>query len=383
MIAWRLRNPGVEIRLTWGWLALMIALAGIAIYELSPVSATLSERIEWGLAAAVLIVGGLASLAIHEAAHLLVSIRQGRIIPWLAPALVGTLPDSVYEPEDPHDDALLAAAGPLATSLVTIILGLAWFAIEGTISLSTSSLLGILTLVNGGLLLMSLMPGYPFDGSRMLRAFIWYITDDLILATRIVTYYGHVLALMGIGGGAILIAMGDIRSVWGAFLVVTFWAINRGISQGMNHIFWSETGKRLRVDDVFQGGGRRISADTTIDQGVDQLLESHRGASTIVVDSDQKVIGLIALRDLRSVPREEWHVRTMRDVMHHADDLASVSTTAQLSELIAVLPPESTNEVLLARDGRVIGAVNRRQLVHAIREYLSAEHLENLRRQRR
>ncbi len=278
---------------------------------------------------------------------------------------------------------MLAAAGPIASATLTMLLGLLWFAIEGSISFTTTSVLGLLTLVNAGFLLVSLMPGYPFDGSRLLRAFIWYITGDLIQSTRIVTYYGHVLALMGMGAGAVLVAMGDIRSVWGAFMVVTFWAINRGITQGMNHIFWTETGKRLRVDDVFMGGGRRIPADTTIDHAVDQLLESHRGASTIVVDSDQQVIGLIALNDLRSIPRDEWTFRTMRDAMRSTEGLGSVSTSAQLIELINLLPPESTQEALLVREDRIIGAVNRRQLVHAIRDYLSAEHLERLRRQRR
>lgn len=380
---WHPKLSGVTVRLAWGWLGIVVALLAIAIYERLPQNQALVDLLAWSSLVLLLIGGAILSLAAHDLGHVLISRRQGHPIKSVSPAHLGTLPDTLFDPEDPRSDALIAAAGPVVSAALTIVLGLVWFVMGRPLGMSMSGAVGLLTVTNAILLASSLLPGYPFDGGRLLRAFLWFVIDDLVIATRLVAYYGYALALLGLAGGVALVASGGSRAIWGAFIVLTFWGINRSIVESVNHVFWLETGKRLHVGDVFVGAGRRIRSSTTIDQGIEQLLESHGEAATVVLEEGQ-VVGVVDLNSIRGIPRTQWPKTTMRDVMRSVDAYVQVPTNAQLRDLLVHLPPGSRSEVLLTRDdGRIIGAINRSQAIQKVREYLAAERLERERNARR
>jgi Zn-dependent protease len=353
------------------------ALVGISVYIVVPPGLTRAEQIDWTAAVLIVGVGAVGTLALHELAHILVSRRGAEPMFASEPALFGALPDTVYNAESPARELRVALAGPLASLACTAMLAGLWYAVP-TVSRQIEDALGIAAAFAGGLTLLSLMPGYPFDGSRILRAFIWHLTDDLILASRLVTFYGYVLTMTGLLIGVLLISLGQDWAVWGMWLLLLFWMLNGSIREGSNHVYWRENSKRLVVDDLFVGSGRRLPAGTTIDDAIETLLEAYGHGPTLVTDGDDAV-GIVHLGCIRQVPRAIWTERCLRDVMLPLASHRRVGTEQPLADLVALLPPGSNAIVLIERKGKVVAATDRQLVVERLRDYLHAERIARMR----
>lgn len=371
------RIGGVSLRLTLGWCLVAAALVGISVYIVVPPDLTRAEQIDWTVAVLFVGIGAVGTLALHELAHILVSRRGAEPMQASEPALFGALPDTVYNAESPARELRVALAGPAASLACTAVLAGLWYAVP-TGSWQIDGALGIAAAFAGGLTALSLMPGYPFDGSRILRAFIWHLTDDLILATRLVAFYGYVLTMTGLLVGVLLVSLGQDWAVWGMWILLLFWSLNGTIREGSNHIYWRENSKRLVVDDLFVGSGRRIPAGTTIDDSIETLLEAYGHGPTLVIDGDEAA-GIVHLGCIRQVPRALWTERRLRDVMLPLTSHRRVDTDQPLADLVALLPPGSNAIVLIERKGKVIAATDRQLVVERLREYLNAERIARMR----
>ena len=378
----RLSLGEIEIRATVAWLLVAVALLAISIYvtvpeRLSGVTTTMQLSIP-----AIVVAGLAASLALHEIAHVAVARRGGGALVALSPQLAGALPDTLFEAHDPASEVRVGLAGPLASWLLAGLFGALWWAGGGLASDELSDTVGLLALANAGLAVVSLMPGYPFDGGRVARGFFWYLNGDLMSATRIVGYSGYVIIMAAMASGAFLVVNGGNYAVWGVWVLVTAFMINRSVGAGISHIFWAQNSRRLRVDDLFIGGTRRIQSSVTIDEAIERLLEGHEDGPMLVFDGDMAV-GMIELSSIRPVPRRQWTEKTMGDVMTSIEGLRSTTSSSGLIDLIDLLPPDKESVALITRNGSVIGATDRRDVVRRLQQYLAAERLEQMRRRRR
>ncbi|MFW6074638.1 MAG: site-2 protease family protein [Chloroflexota bacterium] len=376
----RIRQPaigGVRIFVSPIWLAVALALAGTTISLIWPDRTTSL----WLVAIGTGVLGIIGSLAIHEVAHIAVARRLQQGFRGVAPDLLGGLPDMSYNASDPGRDVRIALAGPVGSALLALGFALVWWGTSSSFDPLPSVAL-VLALFNAGLAFFNLMPGYPFDGSRILRAFIWYIHGDFFLATRIVGYYGYFHILMVIAFGAYLVSTGGRSAVWGAWVILAGWMWAQAIGRGVTHVFWLENAKRLRVNDVFAGGGNRVDGERTIQESVETLLEMREEGPTLVFEQGEAA-GIVDLGVVRRVRRAEWSELKMRDIMQPLTGFQRVDTGEPLEKLFDLLPYGGSEIALIERHGRVIGAVTRQEVVDHLQEYLIAERLENLRRRKR
>lgn len=371
------RIGGVSLRFALGWCLVAAALVGISVYIVVPPGLTRAEQIDWTVAVLIVGFGVVGTLALHELAHIVVSRRGADPMVASEPALFGALPDTVYNAESPARELRVAIAGPIASLACAAVLAGLWYIVP-TSSWQIDGALGVAAAFAGGLTALSIMPGYPFDGSRILRAFIWHLTDDLILATRLVAFYGYLLTMTGLLVGVLLVSLGQDWAVWGMWLLLLFWSLNGTIREGSNHVYWRENSKRLIVDDLFVGSGRRLAAGTTIDDSIETLLEAYGHGPTLVIDGDDAA-GIVHLGCIRQVPRAIWTERRLRDVMLPLDSHSRVATEQPLADLVALLPPGSNAIVLIERQGRVIAATDRQLVVERLRDYLNAERIARMR----
>ncbi len=373
----RFSIANLEIRATLVWLLVVSALAVIATYLMVPgIMPSLPGQVVFVMAT---LVGVIGSLTAHELAHLLVARRSGAGLVAISPQLAGALPDTVFEARDPASELKVGIAGPLASLFVGAIAGGVWLVSLEFDSSNVSTIVGLLALANLGLVVVSLMPGYPFDGGRIARGVFWYLGGDLMTATKIVGYVGYVVIMAVMALGALLVVSGGTYAVWGVWVLLTAFMINRSVADGISHVFWSQNSQRLRVDDLFVGGTRRIQSNVTIDAGIERMLEGHDDGPLMVFDGDSAV-GLVDLKSIRPVPRRLWTERQIADVMAPIEGLPSTTSSSQLSELIDLLPPDQDAIALITRDGRIIGATDRADVVRRLQNYLAAERLDKLRR---
>jgi Zn-dependent protease len=189
------------------------------------------------------------SVVAHEFAHALVARRFGVRTAKITLFLFGGVAELETEPGTPRADAAIAAAGPAMSALLGVIALAATFAIDRYVPGTLGSALGRLgtyvALVNGVLAVFNLIPAYPMDGGRVLRAALWQRGHDRRTATIAASRIGMAFALVFVGAGVLASAgLHDLSygscAVMGAFLLRQSWSQERAL----------RTSGRLRPGDV-------------------------------------------------------------------------------------------------------------------------------------
>jgi Zn-dependent protease len=203
---------GFEVALDPSWFLLAVLVAwslstGFFPYRFEDISAGQA----W-LMGVVGTVGLFLSIIAHELSHSLFARRTGISMQGITLFLFGGAAEMGDEPARPRDEFLIAIVGPLAS----IAIGAAFFALNlfGAASgwpLAVNGVLEYLASINVILAVFNLIPAYPLDGGRVLRAALWAWKKDLLQATRISSRVGWLF-------GALLIGLGVLRLLGGAVL---------------------------------------------------------------------------------------------------------------------------------------------------------------------
>lgn len=366
---------GIPLRTSWAWIAVALAMTVISLTQLAPTGSAVPIWLAW---ASIVGLGAVGSILAHDYGHVVAARRLGTSFVSIEPSVVGALPDTCYPPESPDREVRVALAGPAVSLGLAALFGLGWL-VAGSPRDLPGSAIGIIAAFNAGMVALGLLPGYPFDGGRVFRAFLWYLTGDLVRATRITSIYGHVLLFLTLLGGVILLSAGNEASVWGTWVLILCWTINRARSEGFSQILWSEAGKSLQIDDLFQAGVNRVNAASTIDECIESLLDNFRRGPTLVL-RDQDVVGIVELASVRRVPRANWTQVPVGEIMTPVEHIPRLEYTAPVSELLAALPGGARNVVLIERNGSIIAAADRDFVMDRVESYIRAQHFARRRR---
>ncbi|RIK46026.1 MAG: hypothetical protein DCC58_04575 [Chloroflexi bacterium] len=363
---------GVSLRVNWLWLVVTIVIAGITIESLAP-NRPIAELYGWIASAALIATGLLLSLLVHDAAHILAGRSTGSKVRAIEPALLGNLSDAAFPPTTPGTEAIVALSGPAASALTGGLL-LATSLLAPTSSQSVASSLLVLGFFNLGLCSLSMLPGYPYDGGRALRAFIWYISDDLTTGTRLAAAYGQFLAAFGFVAGLTALAAGEPYAVWGAWGLLFLWSMNRASHEGVERTVWQEMARTTTVGEIVMGAATRIPADATIDEAIDRVLDAiHHGP--ILVTHNGQITGAFSLSRVRRIPRALWPERHVGEVAASIDALHRVNEDDSALLLLDIFSNPEVDLVLVeARDGdRLLGALDREIAEQRLRDRISSE----------
>lgn len=367
---------GAPVRISWTWMVVAAALSAITFYLFIPDTGT--DRVTW-IASAILVAAGIVlSLIAHEYGHVVSARRAGSVLDALDPSLLGGLPDTCYAPQSPANELRVASGGPLVSLLLTVSCGAAWMGLgrpDGMPGIGVL-LVGAFNLI---VLAVNLLPGSPFDGGRVLRAFIWYLTGDLVVATRAAAIYGQFLLVSGLITGVMLLSVGEDYALWGAWILLMCWPLNQARVEGLAQTVWKEAGRLLRIDDLFQAGVNRVQASATIDDSIESLLDNYRRGPTLVMDG-LHIVGIVDLSAFRKIPRASWTQFTVGDVMSSIDALPRIESDASVIRLLEELPTGSTKIILVQRDGKIVAAADREFVLERVQAYVHTERLNRPRR---
>jgi len=196
----RLFDIRVGVHITW------LAVFAFMTYSIAGSIEALSRSLAIGLAS-VCVIALFASVVVHELAHALVARRFGVKTTAITLFLFGGVATLEREPPSPKAETWIALAGPAASAVLAALSFGAMTLLERTTSGAWSEALGVvlayMAIANGVLAVFNLIPAYPMDGGRVLRAAIWHARDSHAAATAIASLTGVgfaiVFALVGIG----------------------------------------------------------------------------------------------------------------------------------------------------------------------------------------
>jgi Zn-dependent protease/CBS domain-containing protein len=344
----------IPVRADRRWVFVLILLAAVTAASLDPLVQSLPFSMALGLAATVLF---FVSIFLHEYAHALVARAEGLHVVEIVLHPFGGLARFAHPPLTARAEFRVAIAGPAASFALTLFfLGL--LALSNYVGTNILSLLlFLLALANFMIAVFNLFPGYPLDGGRVLRAYLWKQGRDLDEATVLTGRCGQF-----IGGG--LIVLGLFFAVFRGEYFTGFWAILAGlflIDSATSIIREVEAGQHVLVEDVMVLPAA-LSPDATIQFLIDEHLPMHRRTAFVVADGPQ-FLGMLVLDDLRSIDRGRWRTMPVREAMRPASSDHFVSTGTPISDARAVLERNQTGIIAVLDDtSGLVGLLHRGNL---------------------
>lgn len=286
----------------------------------------------------------------HELSHALMGRTEGIEIEEIVLHPFGGLARLRTQPESPRAEFRIAVAGPAASFMFSLIaFGGMWIAAR----LQSDFALALFFFVGAGNLLLAvfnLFPGYPLDGGRVLRAIIWKRSGSIREATRIAGFCGQLMAL-------VLIAFGLYMA-----LAPTFRAYFMGLWSVMVGVFLlgaaTNVVKSARdpatVRDAM-AAPVAIEPDFPISRFIDEFLPLHRHATFPVADHG-KLLGILALEDLKKLPRDQWRTRNAREVMRPVSASMFVRSSVTLAAARELMQRNGVGSVAVINElGDLIG----------------------------
>jgi Zn-dependent protease/CBS domain-containing protein len=370
----------VEVGLDWSLLIIFaliaMALAGGVLPHWHP---------EWGqtkvlltaIAAATLF---LVSVLAHELAHALVGRRLGVEIRRITLFVFGGMAHMKGEPKTWQAELGMAIAGPIASLALGALCLMLAGVLAGPIVLDpqdpasslarvgpVATLLLWLGPVNILLGLFNLVPGFPLDGGRVLRAILWGLTGDLTRATLWAASVGQAFAWVLIATGfamilGVRVPVFGTGAMGGLWLALIGWFLGNAARQSYQGRLIEDTLGALPVSRAMHHDYRVVEPGRTVQDLVDNgFLALSQRAYPVVADGGLR--GMVSLEDVRRLERAQWPLRRVADIMTPMERLHSVGPSEAASCALALLAEQGVNQLPVIEHGRLLGLVTREDIL--------------------
>jgi Zn-dependent protease/CBS domain-containing protein len=365
------RLLGIEFYLDYSW----FLIAAIVTYTLA---ADWFPQIEPGYARSFYLAMGASgavlfffSIILHELGHSVVSQRCGIAVPSITLLFVGGLAEISREPDDAKSELKIALAGPAVSICLSILYKmLAWLFIW--ISwIPAAAVCQWLAATNLGLVIFNMIPGYPLDGGRVLRALLWAHTGRLRQST-------YITSRIGIGFSWLLVACGVFllsQHEWYAIVLVLIAFFLKGAAEsGYTAALHREALAGIRVRDIMTQNPVFLPATLPLNIAVDDFFLANHYVAFPVCAGDGEFRGLLRLDFLRNVPREKWPYTTVGDLVAETGAQEfQVSGDESAARAMRRLLPPGHGRMAVVENGLLVGILTRHDVLRVIEIHTELE----------
>lgn len=351
----------VEVNLSWLFVLALVTWTFATGYypQLFPGRFSITELWFLGFMTAILL---FASILLHEFSHSLVAARNGLPIRKITLFMFGGVAQMERDVDNPLQELRMAAAGPAMTVVLTVL----FFALSRLVSRFElfSTMLQSLAQINLVVLVFNLVPGFPLDGGRILRAIIWKRTQNLHKATRIASRIGSAFAIVLMVLGLISIFAGNfIGGLW--FIFIGFF-LKQAAHSSYVLVTLKNTLQHLRIADIMRTGVVTVDAGKTLRELVDDyFLRFHY--TSFPVMKDGRLVGMVSLRDVKSVDRDLWDEVTVADIMDTNTARVYLHPYDRADRLISLIMKKGYGRIPVLDDlGNIVGIITRRDLMETL-----------------
>ncbi len=364
------RILGLDIRIDVSWL-LIFALVTMSMAGYF--AQGYPERrtgVVWTAALATTLIF-FVCLLLHEISHSVVAKTKGIEVSGITLFMFGGVSQIRQEPKRPSDEFTIAVVGPVTSAVI----GMLFLALRQVFSVDSIAhdASGWLGRINLGLAIFNLVPGFPLDGGRMLRAAIWGATKDLRRATRIASFMGSLFAFALVGLG-ILDVLFFGRFVEGLWFGLIGWFLLVAARQSAGQMELKETLRQLRVEQAMRSSCATVSPELPLDRFVDEFVFRGGGKCFFVTD-EERLDGLVTIDDVRRIDRQRWPATRVGDVMVPLREIKSVRPSDSLLVAFERMNDHSLNQLPVVDGTRVAGVITRNDVFRLVARFLELTEL--------
>lgn len=369
------RIRGITIGIHYSWLAVFAVLTYSLAQWFFPVVVpgwTVAQYWGVGAVAALLLY---ASVLAHELGHSLVAQSRGIPVRSITLFLFGGVALIGRETEDPRDEFLIAAAGPLVSVLVggaslAILLTASW------LPTVVAAVLDYLLWANLVVAAFNLIPGYPLDGGRLFRSAIWALTGNINRATRIAAIAGVVVGFAFMVGG-IVYAVALNSPLSGIWMVAIGWFLQRAAQQSAQQVAVENALDGVRVGSLMNPNPPVVRPDTSLDLLVARCVLARDDDGVPVVDGGQ-LVGMITLSDVREVPRAAWGWISVGTCMTPRSRLATATPSTPIESALLAMSERGLHQLPVLHGNVLVGQLTRGAVLRHLRTYERLPETERL-----
>jgi len=354
------RVLGVPLSLDPSWFIILALILGT--FSASSFPALLPGRagstyLLMGTAGALLF---FASLLIHELAHAVEARRRGIEVEGITLFIFGGMARTKSEPRRPMDEFVIAGVGPLASAILAgIFLALSFPAAQAGWA-AVAVVIRYLGFLNLALAIFNLLPGFPLDGGRLLRAALWGMTGSYRKGTRVATLTGRGLGVILIGLGVLSLVQGGglLGGIWMAFIG---WFLFQAASSSYDQLLLMSVLRGVTAEEGMTPGPETVGPELS----VDELVHDHflrRPFNSFPVTAGNEVVGVVTLGQVKGLPREEWAGKRVADIMVPLKETTLVAPGTPMIEVLERMGEGRARRALVVRDGELLGIISARDV---------------------
>jgi Zn-dependent protease/predicted transcriptional regulator len=359
-----MRLFGIPVRIHISWLVIFVLL----VYTLA--RGYFSDRLPDSTPLTIWMVGTAATLLLffsvllHELSHSLVAKGFGLPVSGITLFLFGGVSQLSKEPDSPERELKMAAAGP-AASLLLMITFLAILRLAGSsLPAPLQEIFFYLAVINGMLAAFNLLPGFPLDGGRILRALLWKRFGSLTKATKTAAAAGRALATFLVFMGIFIILTSDLFS--GLWMVVIGLFLQQAAQGSYHQIMLKDSLQGLPVSQLMITDFVSVPPHETLTDMVENYIYRHHHDTFPVVEKG-RLSGMVSVSHLKKVPRENWPATRVEDIMEKDTGALTVNPVQGVDSALKIMLQEGWGLLPVVDNSAVVGIISRGDIMHLIK----------------
>lgn len=358
------RAFGITVQLDYSWFIFFLLVTWTFGHFYFPAFYGTLPRTALWFSAVIATILLFASVVFHEMSHAVVSNRLGFPIKKITLFIFGGVAHMKSEPDNPRTEFVVAAAGPISSLLLWMAFFLAAGVARAFGQREVTAVTEVVAQVNLALAIFNLVPGFPLDGGRLLRAAIWWKTRNLRRATNVAAKLGEAFAYLLMLVGALNFFVG--RSGWinGIWYILIGVFLKNAAEQSYRHVLLEEVLQGIRVADIMGKNTMAVDEDEHVMELIESKFMHHKFTSYPVLNREGLVVGVIDLKDVKNVPRDERLQKSVTDIMQLVPlaHLPRPATTA-FDALREMLTLGLAQLPVVDADGKLAGIVTRSDIM--------------------
>ena len=356
------RLLGIPVSLDYSWFLIFALLTWVLASGYFPSEFHDWSAVQYWLTGAVTAALFFVSLLLHELGHSAVALRFRIHVQGITLFIIGGVARIGAEPPSAAAEFLIALAGPL----VSLVIALALFLLLPLLA-GLPPLLGVakyLAYMNLAVALFNLVPGYPLDGGRVLRAVIWAVTRNVQRATAIAASVGRGFALLFILVGVWQVVTGNLLG--GLWITFIGWFLDGAARAQVAQAALATLLAGRTVAQAMSVQCPSVPQDATLQQVVDEHILG-AGRRCVLVSRGERTVGLLTVHQIKQVPQAQWATSTAGQAMLGLEGARFTSPETPLYMALQLMDRDGVNQLPVLAAGRVVGMLSREDVIAYLR----------------
>ena len=313
------------------------------------------------------------SIVFHELCHSLVARRFGLPMKGITLFVFGGVAEMSDEPSSAKAEFLMAVAGPLSSILLGLMLYVVTALGSEVLPTPVTGVIDYLVAINLFLAAFNLLPAFPLDGGRVLRAALWQWKKNMRWATRIASRIGAGFGIFLILVGIFYVVMGNIiNGIW-LFMIGMF--LRNAAQMSYQQVLIRKALEGETVQHFMKKDPVTAPSSISIKHLVEDYIYNYHYKMYPVVEGGE-LIGCITSRQVKDIPRDQWAARTVGDAKIRSSPENTIAPAADALQALSVMSRTGNSRLMVVDDGRLVGIITLKDVLGFISIKLALDEYE-------